>query len=300
MKIPEEISQDHVIAAISDFDTGVAHSFGESRKYDLIWKGQAYPPKAILGLAAAYIHGKPLNPKDFSGGIESKSTKILKSLGFEVVEKEQTWKAATLRALQDLSELQGRRFFEREVIINEKLDWIIEQVSAVGKTNAQTLSRVLQELRDEGHLEFDGKGRYRLLQGLGEPRPEDFPEGYEVPERASTTVHRILRDAKIVKELKTLYGYRCSLCECRIELPTRAYCEAHHVKPLGGVHEGPDSKRNLIIVCPNHHVMLDYGAIELHEESFALRRHSISPEFIEYHNKEIFGKANPAPGLEDS
>ncbi len=87
-KIPEGISREHVLAAIRDFDGGRPHSFGDSTKYDLLFEGKRYPPKAILGLAAAHILGEPLIPDDFSGGATSQCNRILRSQGFQIVSKE--------------------------------------------------------------------------------------------------------------------------------------------------------------------------------------------------------------------
>jgi hypothetical protein len=84
-KIPEGISREHVLAAIRDFDGGRPHSFGDSTKYDLLFEGKRYPPKAILGLAAAHILGEPLIPDDFSGGATSQCNRILRSQGFQIV-----------------------------------------------------------------------------------------------------------------------------------------------------------------------------------------------------------------------
>jgi hypothetical protein len=44
---------------------------------------------------------------------------------------------------------------------------------------------------------------------------------------------------------------------------TRGSALAHHIQPLGRPHCGPDCIENLIVVCPNHHAMCDYGAIKL-------------------------------------
>jgi len=41
------------------------------------------------------------------------------------------------------------------------------------------------------------------------------------------------------------------------------YLEAHHLKPLGKRHNGPDMEKNLVCVCPNCHVLLDFNAIRL-------------------------------------
>ncbi|MCX5892441.1 MAG: HNH endonuclease, partial [Deltaproteobacteria bacterium] len=60
----------------------------------------------------------------------------------------------------------------------------------------------------------------------------------------------------------------------------------HHIKPLGSPHDGPDVRENILCVCPNHHVMLDYGVIELD----GVQLPGIGREYINYHNEHIFGK----------
>jgi hypothetical protein len=62
-KIPEGISQQHILAAIRDFDAGLPHSFGESTGYDVLYENRRYPPKALVGLAAGKILGTPVGPQ---------------------------------------------------------------------------------------------------------------------------------------------------------------------------------------------------------------------------------------------
>jgi hypothetical protein len=86
-RIPEGITREDVLNAIRTLDSGAFHEFGESTKYDLVFNSRRYPPKAVLGLAAERLVGRPLRPRDFTGGMESRSSRTLVSLGFEVVEK---------------------------------------------------------------------------------------------------------------------------------------------------------------------------------------------------------------------
>lgn len=62
------------------------------------------------------------------------------------------------------------------------------------------------------------------------------------------------------------------------------YAEAHHVKPLGSPHNGYDVRENILCVCPNHHVLLDYGAIKLDKKDFE----NIDEEYVQYHNENIY------------
>lgn len=87
-RIPKGITRADVLRAIAALDRGEPHAFKGSRKYDLLENGQRYPPKAVLGLAAARLAGRPLVPADFSGGVESQCHAILEDLGFKIVAKE--------------------------------------------------------------------------------------------------------------------------------------------------------------------------------------------------------------------
>lgn len=109
-----------------------------------------------------------------------------------------------------------------------------------------------------------------------------------VPERVEATTYRILRDTGKARGIKLLYDYRCQICRETIELDDRSYSEAHHIKPLGNPHNGPDDESNIISVCPNHHVMLDYFAIKLDMTQLKLHpAHQLNPDYINYHNSQF-------------
>lgn len=58
----------------------------------------------------------------------------------------------------------GSAEFTRQDFMDSKLDWIISETGSQGQTPHQTLSRELQQLRDQGVLEFiDDRGAYRLV-----------------------------------------------------------------------------------------------------------------------------------------
>ena len=197
------------------------------------------------------------------------------------------WKTATLESITSLSLDTRRNTFSRQGLIDAKLSGIVAAVGSAGTTPAQTLSRVLQGLRDEGYIEFLGRGEYRLLNSTHTPVATDVPT-LDTPGRVPTTVGRIVRDSALVSSLKRRYCFRCQLCDTRLELSSGFYCESHHIRPLGRPHGGPDSESNLVIVCPNHHVLLDYGAIRFDLESFATLAHHIDPIHVEYHNVELY------------
>src|SRR4051812_40069208 len=85
-----EISRDDLLSAIASLDRGEPHSFGPSTFYDLVQDGRRYPPKAVVGLAAQRLLGRPLRPDEFSGGEESWAFRLLRDRGFTVVRKHET------------------------------------------------------------------------------------------------------------------------------------------------------------------------------------------------------------------
>lgn len=108
------------------------------------------------------------------------------------------------------------------------------------------------------------------------------------PDIVETITYRILRDTALARSLKDMYKNQCQVCGLVINLKGQDYSEAHHLKPLGSPHFGPDISRNIIILYPNHHVMLDYGAIKLDITKMTFHpKHSIDEEFLNYHNNHI-------------
>jgi hypothetical protein len=126
------------------------------------------------------------------------------------------------------------------------------------------------------------------------PPAEATPESCDLaepPKRLKTTTYRILRDTKKAREVKKSYNFECQICGHTIQLPNGdRYAEAHHIKPLGGKHEGRDVPGNILFVCPNHHAVLDLGVSPIDISVLrSSKGHSVDPRFVEYHNKVIFG-----------
>ena len=95
----------------------------------------------------------------------------------------------------------------------------------------------------------------------------------------------IERNIQLVKKIKNQYDNTCQICGTKLKIKKDLfYSEVHHIKPLGSPHNGPDKLENMICVCPNHHVLLDMGAIELELDDLQVLNHKIGDEFISYHN----------------
>ena len=125
--------------------------------------------------------------------------------------------------------------------------------------------------------------------------------------RQEIIINRIIRDSTLSRFLKSLYQHRCQICTFTFRLPNRRhYAESHHVRPLGRTHRGIDKETNMLILCPNHHAMMDYGVIAIYLEQnvvltltrsssdynrpLQLLSYELDKEFLEYHLTNIFGK----------
>jgi hypothetical protein len=114
------------------------------------------------------------------------------------------------------------------------------------------------------------------------------------PSIRETIVRRYIRDTAATRALKQLHENKCQICGLALPMGDGTYSEAHHIRPLGEPHLGPDIPSNILILCPNHHAQCDFGAITLEFE--ALRKingHNINDIFINYHNRVIvFAKSS--------
>jgi 5-methylcytosine-specific restriction protein A len=85
----DDVQPHHVRAAVAEYDRLgqgeflTRYGFGRALAYLLIIDGKAYDSKAVLGAAYGYATGRPLGPKDFSGGAAG-AAGVLRGLGFEV------------------------------------------------------------------------------------------------------------------------------------------------------------------------------------------------------------------------
>ncbi len=164
----------------------------------------------------------------------------------------------------------------------------------------QQLYNIFSNLSDR--IGFDVEfGHINQIPTINEP---SYPD-YSPPGRTDVNVSRIVRDTQLVRNLKEEFDWRCQICGRRITLPEgRYYAEGHHLKPLGNEYQGPDTRDNIIILCPFHHAEFDYGSItinpdnniilhvnsenEFHGNQLNYQRNDINEEFLRFHMENIF------------
>jgi len=162
----------------------------------------------------------------------------------------------------------------------------------------QYFGQIYQGLRRLGKTEQvleafgDLAGFARQVLGVN-PEPVELA----APRRSPVTVSRVVRDSEQARGVKALYDYACQVCGHSLSLPRGPYVEGAHVRPLGSPHHGPDHASNILALCPNHHVMLDEGAIAVAEDLSLLgmpgslrvdRAHGLSSDMLRWHREHIY------------
>ncbi|NQU31110.1 MAG: HNH endonuclease [Anaerolineae bacterium] len=176
-----------------------------------------------------------------------------------------------------------------------------------------------QAFREKNDLFFAVKGLGNGIWGLRSTLPEyikavdiDEPdnvtgirEGQNTPPTTTVETTRIIRDTLVTQQLKLLHHFQCQICGQSLHLYNQHYAEAHHIRPLGGGHHGSDTPNNIMVVCPNHHVEFDYGAIAVSPSELTIVHidinyrlfgqpihlhdlHQLTDENLNYHINNIF------------
>lgn len=70
------------------------------------------------------------------------------------------WRQAVIHAISRQVEQSGSHRFTREDLLADQLATITRLTGSAGNTPGQTVSRILQELRDQGAIRFEGPGIY--------------------------------------------------------------------------------------------------------------------------------------------
>ncbi|MDH6228162.1 HNH endonuclease [Streptomyces sp. MJP52] len=155
--------------------------------------------------------------------------------------------------------------------------------------------REYRELRDlSAAARIATTGEEREFSSVPAPRR---PEGSESPARTERTTQRVVRSTAVADYVKKLHDYTCQVCGTQLLTPRGTYAEAAHIQALGRPHEGPDIPANVLCLCPNHHVLFDYGMLTVEDDLTVLDHatgtrlerlredpdHAIDPLFLAHH-----------------
>jgi len=185
------LAQD-IEGAIARFDAGEIHNFGDSTRYDLVYRGMRYPPKAIFGLATERIVGRKLKPADFAGGLGSICFRALARLGYSVIAK---------TAIDDLSddtvEKANKPLGEPKPAQPQSRCPLLPSISVGGAPQIQCvrLSRRAKELGDRAekcvYRQLKAEQAAGRIAALRWPAREGQTPGWDIEyEELPTRVHR--------------------------------------------------------------------------------------------------------------
>lgn len=138
----------------------------------------------------------------------------------------------------------------------------------------------------------------RRLRAVNYPNIPDLLESNDKSlineriERRMYTTNCVVRDSNLAKKVKELYQFKCQVCGIVLIAGDIKYAEAAHIRPVGEPHNGNDTIRNLMCLCPNHHKLFDMGGffvennfeIPLLNKSLTVHEdHPIDTVQFEYH-----------------
>jgi len=169
--IPPGLTNEHILKALADLDTGIDHSFSTPTVYELVHNGRHYPPKAVVGLACRYLLGRMLRPEDFSGGeAPGQANYVLRKLGFTVVKK---------TADEEPEKQAGKDWSEQEVnlIVADYFSMLEKELLGKPLNKSEHRKALSPQLggRSDGSIEFKHANISAVLAGQGMP----YIEGYK-------------------------------------------------------------------------------------------------------------------------
>lgn len=216
-----------------------------------------------------------------------------------MVEVPKTWKQAVLGALHNYSKSNNTIQISREKFILSELDSIIASTRSTGKTPSQTLSRVLQELRDEGLLFFSSNGMYLLNTtkfdvadddfakdllenaiGLGNLTFKDVNTSSQVVQKRQRVGVSALRDATLKN-----YSFKCALCD----IADKSLLVTSHIARWADLESARGRLDNTICFCTLHDKLYENGFFVLTDDLTPLFRSDLNSMALEiWKNKCTF------------
>jgi hypothetical protein len=191
------------------------------------------------------------------------------------------WHEAVLDAIKRLSRRYSVDTVSRHQLINEELPQIISETDTQGLTPSQTLSRVLQDLRDEGCIQFLGHGEYKILTKVKMKVPVDIESG----DYSDNEIDRYIRDGRLrfeyIKTDSVEVQARRRKGQSRLRLLTLenyssrcAVCDVNDINLLVTSHivawsENPESRgvlSNVLCLCRFHDALFEAGYWSLSDD----------------------------------
>ncbi|AUV82035.1 hypothetical protein C2R22_10550 [Salinigranum rubrum] len=180
------------------------------------------------------------------------------------------WRDAVRRELERFRRDTGSPCVSRQELLDQALPRFERQFSDA-KTPEQTMSRVLQELRDRDEIEFVDRGLYEIhTLSYEDGRPtSDVDEGNEAPYRAEeydTVVGARSLPASFRRAALERYERRCPVSG----VDHAALLDVAHVLPWSDYPAHRLDPTNVLVLDRTHHAAFDRGLFTL-DASLTLR-----------------------------
>jgi hypothetical protein len=214
-----------------------------------------------------------------------------------------SWKSAVLSALQRYSRRHASVLIQRHAFLSEELPFMVAETATVGRTPAQTVSRVLQELRDEGKVFFSQAGVYVIDGAAIDAVEEDFPEDVldhaamsgtlvlsDVAASDATGHSRVRRGMAAVRRATLLnYSGRCALCD----VDDVKLLVASHIARWADRPDARGHLANVMCLCRLHDPLFELGYLALSNDLEVLWRPKIVNVAISTWADRCTGKFRP-------
>jgi hypothetical protein len=201
-----------------------------------------------------------------------------------------TWRDVVLEALQRFTARHNSRNVNRQQFLAEELPSMSAAVNTRGRTPAQTVSRILQELRTDGVLQHLGPGSDVLLDQPFEVESTDLPdEGLDIALRANCllfgdveTGHDLAlsRRRRGQARLRALtlanYSVTCAVCD----VTDNRLLIASHILAWGAFPEFRGNLANVICLCRFHDALFEFGYWGLRDDLSVLTRTNIESNTV--------------------
>ncbi len=200
------------------------------------------------------------------------------------------WREAVLSSLKAYCHRRSTRIIERQAFIADQMEDIKRVTESKGTEPAQTLSRVLQDLRDERILEFLDPGRYLLLDTVINVEDEELPDavidhalranrlriGIVPTDNQQALVRQRKGQARIHK--LTIENYRSCCAVCDVADPVLLV--ASHIVGWAEAPEHRGNLSNVICLCRIHDALFEAGYWSLDDSLSLLKKESVVSKTI--------------------
>lgn len=200
------------------------------------------------------------------------------------------WRDAVLAALERIASRSDEKVIARQAIIDEEMDRIVSETQSQGATPSQTLSRVLQDLRNEGIIIFQSKGKYKLVKRIvhveeaalnTEHVDQAIQDGLlrigivDTATEVAEERRRIGQDRVRVLALRN-YRNQCAVCD----VTELGLLVASHIATWSDAPDARGALSNVLCLCRFHDALFEAGYWSLRDDYSILRKSGLHPETI--------------------